>query len=74
VDLPSGAGLTFAVSGTVPTPFTGELEIVGALVPPGNVDDPDAGDNVAVAAIRSAVLFSDGFESNDLSAWSDSVG
>jgi hypothetical protein len=74
VDLPAGGGLTFSVSGSVPNPFTGELEIVGALVPPGNVDDPDAGDNVAVAEIRSAVLFSDGFESNDVSAWSGSLG
>ena len=74
VDLPAGAGLTFAVSGTVPTPFSGELEIVGGTVPPGNVEDPDAGDNVAVAAIRGPELFSDGFESGDLGAWSDSMG
>jgi hypothetical protein len=74
VDLPAGASLSYAVSATVPTPFTGELEIIGGLVPPGNVTDPDAADNVATVAIRSPVLFSDGFESNDVGAWSDSLG
>ncbi len=74
VDLPAGGSLTYAVSGTVPSPFTGELTIVGGLVPPVTVTDPDPGDNVAEARIRAPVLFSDGFESNDVSAWSDSLG
>lgn len=78
VDLQSGGAVVYTAVGTVANDASGTIENTATIAPPSETHDPDAGNNVStvvsLVALPETVLFRDGFESGDLSAWSSAVG
>ncbi|MCI0583263.1 MAG: Ig-like domain-containing protein, partial [Chloroflexi bacterium] len=76
--LPPGGGLDVLQSATVPAGWTEavvvgvEAAVAGAF--PDEVHDPDPANNLATDLDHPALVFMDGFESGDTSAWSGSAG
>ena len=74
VDLPPGAMVTYTATGTVDPAATGLLINTATVIPPMGVTDPDPINNDStdtdhIIALAD-VIFADGFESGDTSAWS----
>jgi hypothetical protein len=71
--LPPGGGLDVLQVGTVPEGWTGAVVVgVEAAVAdafPDEVYDPDPSNNLATDLDHPALVFEDGFESGDTSAW-----
>ena len=77
VDLLSGGAVIYSALGTVGSAVTGTIVNTATIEAPAGLGDPDGSNNAATAQTRSedpvAVLFVDGFETGDMTAWSDSV-
>ncbi len=71
VDLPSGASVTYTASCTVSALVTGSVDNTATVAPPDGVADPVPSNNSATDSdiVPGAAVFSDGFESGDLSHW-----
>jgi len=72
-DLPVGASVVYTATGAVPDPFTGSITVAASAVTPGDVTDPDLENNEAEGDVIAVRIFSDGFESGDTSAWSETI-
>ena len=73
IDLPVDSSVTYEIVCTVDDEAT-EIVNTATVTPPDGITDPELEDNSDSAALDFSLIFEDGFESDDLSAWSDSVG
>ncbi|MCG8462964.1 MAG: hypothetical protein MI919_42310, partial [Holophagales bacterium] len=77
VDLLSGGAVIYSALGTVGSAVTGTIVNTATIEAPAGLGDPDGSNNAATAQTRSedpvAILFVDGFETGDMTAWSDLV-
>ncbi|HSO21466.1 MAG TPA: hypothetical protein VLT81_01085, partial [Chondromyces sp.] len=75
VDLPVGSSVVYTVSGNVPDPFAGSLQLTASVAPAAGITDPDSDDNSDTADIIAVdKIFEDGFESGGTTLWSSTVG
>jgi uncharacterized repeat protein (TIGR01451 family) len=74
VDLPAGGSATYTASCTVdPGAEFSELANTATITAPAGVSDPEPDDDSATDTDSGPVIFADGFESGDTSAWSATV-
>ncbi len=78
VDFLAGGVVTYTATGTVSATALSMLENTATVAPPTGVWDPNSVDNTATAETTVAdpgeVIFLDGFESGNTTAWSSAVG
>jgi uncharacterized repeat protein (TIGR01451 family) len=77
LDLAAGESVTMSLEGTVDIGASGTLVVGVSVAPPAGYTDPDPNNDDATdenVIIGVDVIFMDGFESGDVSAWSGSVG
>jgi uncharacterized repeat protein (TIGR01451 family) len=74
VDLPAGASVTYTATATVdPASTATAISNTATVSAPAGVTELDPADNTATDVDAGLVVFRDGFESGDTSAWSATV-
>jgi len=75
IDLFAGSSATYTATCTVDPAASFEvLSNTATITVPGGVTDPDPGNNTATDQDSGVeMIFADGFESGDTSAWSNTV-
>ena len=74
VSLSPQSRVEYLVSTVLAPDFEGLLSSTVTVTPPNGVHDPDLASNSHTVSIDYGLLFSDGFESGDVTSWSQAVG
>jgi len=71
VNLPAGASVTYTVTGTIPYGTLGPINNTATVaVPAGVADNVTANNTSSTSTVVTDLIFADGFEAPDLTAWS----
>ena len=73
VDLVPGSWVEYVVLTTLAPDHKEPLTNTATVTPPPGIYDPSPASNSASLTIDYSLIFADGFESGDVSAWSSSV-